>query len=308
MPTTAPPPEASARGPRPPASAGPSSADLGMLLVCLIWGANFSVVKGAFEYLPALAFTGVRFALSSAFLYVLVRWRYGAVTFPAGLTGRMIWLGVLGNTLYQIAFTLALLWSTATNTALILATMPAVVTLLAGVRRIERVTPRMWAGTALATLGVALVISTGRIEFSPATLKGDACAVAAVIFWSVYTLGLRRIPHSVPPLTTTALTTLTGTPGLVLAGLVPIVGVDWVRVPAPAWGALAYSSFLSLVVAYFIWNASVQRVGGTRTAIYMCLTPVVAALTAWATLGERLVPLQGVGAALILTGVLMTRK
>ncbi|HEX9054251.1 MAG TPA: DMT family transporter [Gemmatimonadales bacterium] len=279
-----------------------------MLLVCLIWGANFSVVKGAFEYLPALAFTGVRFALSSAFLYVLVRWRYGAVTFPAGLTGRMIWLGVLGNTLYQIAFTLALLWSTATNTALILATMPAVVTLLAGVRRIERVTPRMWAGTALATLGVALVISTGGIEFSPATLKGDACAVAAVIFWSVYTLGLRRIPHSVPPLTTTALTTLTGTPGLVLAGLVPIVGVDWVRVPAPAWGALAYSSFLSLVVAYFIWNASVQRVGGTRTAIYMCLTPVVAALTAWATLGERLVPLQGVGAALILTGVLMTRK
>ncbi len=308
MPTTAPPPEASARGPRPPASAGPSSADLGMLLVCLIWGANFSVVKGAFEYLPALAFTGVRFALSSAFLYVLVRWRYGAVTFPAGLTGRMIWLGVLGNTLYQIAFTLALLWSTATNTALILATMPAVVTLLAGVRRIERVTPRMWAGTALATLGVALVISTGGIEFSTATLKGDACAVAAVIFWSVYTLGLRRIPHSVPPLTTTALTTLTGTPGLVLAGLVPIVGVDWVRVPAPAWGALAYSSFLSLVVAYFIWNASVQRVGGTRTAIYMCLTPVVAALTAWATLGERLVPLQGVGAALILTGVLMTRK
>ena len=37
----------------------------------------------------------------------------------------MIWLGVLGNTLYQLAFTLALLWSTATNTALLLATMPA---------------------------------------------------------------------------------------------------------------------------------------------------------------------------------------
>jgi drug/metabolite transporter (DMT)-like permease len=279
-----------------------------MLLVCLIWGANFSVVKGAFAYLPALAFTGVRFAFSSAFLYLLVRWRYGAVTFPPGLTGRMIWLGVLGNTLYQIAFTLALLWSTATNTALILATMPAVVTLLAGVRRIERVTPRMWAGTALATLGVALVISTGGIEFSSATLKGDACAVVSVLCWSVYTLGLRRVPPSVPPLTTTALTTLTGTPGLVLAGLVPIVGVDWIRVPALAWGALAYSSLLSLVVAYFIWNASVRRVGGTRTAIYMCLTPLVAALTAWATLGERLVPLQGAGAALILTGVLMTRK
>jgi drug/metabolite transporter (DMT)-like permease len=309
VPTTAPPPppEAPPR-PHPPVAVGPSSADLGMLLVCLIWGANFSVVKGAFHYLPALAFTGVRFAFSSVLLYGLVRWRYGAVSFPPGLGRRMIWLGVLGNTMYQLAFSLALLWSTATNTALILATMPACVTLLAGVRRIERVTPRMWAGTALATLGVAFVISTGGVEFSSATLKGDACAVAATLCWSVYTLGLRRIPPSVPPLTTTALTTLTGTPGLVLAGLVPIVGVDWLHVPAPAWGALAYSSVLSLVVAYAIWNASVQRVGGTRTAIYMCLTPLVAALTAWVTLGERLVALQGVGAALILTGVVMTRR
>jgi len=94
----------------------------------------------------------------------------------------------------------------------------------------------------------------------------------------------------------------------VLVGLVQIVGVDWAHLPAPAWGALAFSAVLSLVVAYFIWNASVQRVGATRTAIYMCLTPLVAAVVAWATLGERLVPLQGAGAVLILTGVLMTRS
>ena len=97
-----------------------------MLLVCLIWGTNFSVVKGAFHYMPPLAFTGVRFAISSALLYGLVRWRYGSVAFPPGLGWRMVWLGVLGNTFYQLAFTLALLWSTATNTALLLATMPAV--------------------------------------------------------------------------------------------------------------------------------------------------------------------------------------
>jgi drug/metabolite transporter (DMT)-like permease len=307
VPTNA--PEAPA-GPLPPTPApvGPSVADLGMLVVCFIWGVNFSVVKGSFHYLPPLAFTGVRFALSSTLLYALVRWRYGAIAVPAGLGWRLVWLGVLGNTLYQLAFTLSLLWSTATNTALILATMPAVVTGLTGVRRIEPVSPRMWAGTALATLGVVFVISAGGVEFSAATLRGDACAVAATLLWSVYTLGLRRIPATMPPLTTTALTTFTGTPGLVLAGLVQIVAVDWGHVPAPAWGALAYSSVLSLVLAYFIWNASVQRVGGSRTAIYMCLTPLVAALTAWATLGERLVPMQGLGAGLILTGVLMARK
>jgi drug/metabolite transporter (DMT)-like permease len=279
-----------------------------MLLVCLIWGANFSVMKAAFDHLPPLGFTAVRFTVSSVLLYGLVRWRQGSVSMPAGLTWRMIWLGVLGNTLYQIAFTLSLLWGTATNSALILSTIPAMVTLLAGIRRIEPVTPRMWAGTAIATVGVMLVIAAGGIDLSAGTLRGDACALAATVCWAVYTLGLRRIPATVPPLQTVALTTFTGTPGLIGAGLFEIFAVDWLRVPASAWGALAYSSVLSLIVAYLIWNTSVQKVGSSRTAIYMCLTPLVAALVAWLTLGEQLVPLQGAGAVFIVTGVLMTRK
>ncbi len=279
-----------------------------MLLVCLIWGANFSVMKAAFDHLPPLAFTAVRFTVSSVLLYGLVRWRQGSVSMPAGLTWRMIWLGVLGNTLYQIAFTLSLLWGTATNSALILSTIPAMVTLLAGIRRIEPVTPRMWAGTAIATVGVVLVIAAGGIDLSAGSLRGDACALAATLCWAIYTLGLRRIPATVPPLQTVALTTFTGTPGLIGAGLFEIVAVDWLRIPASTWGALAYSSVLSLIVAYLIWNTSVQKVGSSRTAIYMCLTPLVAALVAWLTLDEQLVPLQGAGAVCIVTGVLMTRK
>jgi drug/metabolite transporter (DMT)-like permease len=279
-----------------------------MLLVCLIWGANFSVMKGAFSYLPPLAFTAVRFTIASLLLYLLVRWRHGGVAMPAGLGWRMVWLGVLGNTAYQVAFTLSLLWGTATSSALIVSTIPAMVTVLAGVFRIEPVTPRMWVGTAIATVGVVLVIVAGGVDLTAGSLKGDAWALAATLCWAVYTLGLRRIPDTVSPLETTALTTFTGTPGLIAIGLVDVFAVDWLRVPAGGWWALAYSSVLSLIVAYGIWNASVRKVGSSRTAIYMCLTPLVAALVAWATLGEKLVILQGAGAVLIVTGVLMTRK
>jgi drug/metabolite transporter (DMT)-like permease len=61
------------------------------------------------------------------------------------------------------------------------------------------------------------------------------------------------------------------------------------------------------VLAYLLWNRSVQAVGGTRTAIYMCVTPLVAVGAAWAMLGEHPRPLQGVGAILIVAGVLLTR-
>jgi drug/metabolite transporter (DMT)-like permease len=85
-----------------------------------------------------------------------------------------------------------------------------------------------------------------------------------------------------------------------------MVAMDWSAVGWEGWSALAYSTFLSLLVAYLIWNRSVQVVGPSRTVVYMCLTPLVAVIAAALLLGERPQPLQAVGAALILAGVVLT--
>jgi drug/metabolite transporter (DMT)-like permease len=101
-------------------------------------------------------------------------------------------------------------------------------------------------------------------------------------------------------------TTVAGAPVLVLAGLPAILATDWAAVAWQGWAALGYSTFLSLLVAYLIWNRSVQAVGPSRTVIYMCLTPLIAVLAAAVFLGERPRPLQAVGAALIIAGVVLT--
>ena len=102
-------------------------------------------------------------------------------------------------------------------------------------------------------------------------------------------------------------TTVAGTPGLVLAGLPQLLRMDWGGVGPAGWGALAYATLLSLVLAYLLWNRSVQAVGASRTVIFMCLTPLVAVAGAAVMLGERPRPLQAVGAILILAGVLLVR-
>ncbi|MGH7632039.1 MAG: DMT family transporter [Gemmatimonadales bacterium] len=279
-----------------------------MLLVTLIWGANFTVMKLGLQAMPPLAYTAVRFGVACLLLWALLRWREGRVAIPAGAFWPLMTLGLLGNTLYQLAFTLALVLSSATNCALILSTMPAMVATLGHVTGIEPTTRRMRWGIAIATLGVGLVVAARGIAFTATTLHGDLLAIAATLCWSAYTLGLRKLPKTLSPLAVTAYTTFTGTPGLVLAGLPGMLALDWAAVPPVAWESLAYASVLSLGVAYFLWNASVARVGSSRTAIYLCVTPVVAALVAWGILGERLVPLQGGGAVLIVLGVLLTRK
>jgi drug/metabolite transporter (DMT)-like permease len=295
-----------------PASPHPRSpsrvaGDLGMLLVCLIWGLNFSITKLALHDIPPLPFTAIRFAAASVLLWAVLRLVEGPAPLASGSLKKLILLGLVGNTAYQLVFTVGLAHTTATNSALILSTVPTVVALCAGALGLERITGRMWLGIVLGTLGVGLVIAARGVAFDADTMTGDLLSVVAVLCWASYTVWLRRVPVAISPLRTTAITTMAGTPGLMLAGLPGLFRLDWGNVKLSAWLGLAYAAVLSLVVAYLLWNRSVKMVGSTRTAIYMCVTPLVAVTGAWLLLGERPRWLQGVGAVLIVAGVLLTR-
>ncbi len=279
-----------------------------MLLVVLIWGVNFSVTKGVFARFPPLAFTGVRFALASLLLVPLVRRLEGPDSLPRWVVTRLVVLGLVGNTLYQLGFISGLARTTASNSALILAAMPSLVAVMAVALGFERLRPRVLGGVLIATAGVVLVVAARGAGFDRTTMAGDLLTLGALICWAAYTLGLRVLPPEVSPLRVTMVTTVAGAPGLVLAGIPEMLDMDWSAVGWQGWSALAYATFLSLLVAYLIWNRSVKVVGPSRTVIYMCLTPLIAVATAAAFLGERPRPLQAVGAVLILGGVVLTTR
>jgi len=193
------------------------------------------------------------------------------------------------------------------NTALILASTPVLVVVLGAASGIEALTGAVTAGVALAVAGVALVLGQDGARITSRTLAGDLPVLGAAACWAAYTVGVRRYAPAMSPLRLTTLTMLTGTPVLVLAGLPDIVRTDWAAVSPAAWGGVAYSAFLALLVAYTLWNTSVAEVGPSRTAVYNCLIPVVALTLGWLALGERPGMFQLAGAALILGGVLVAR-
>ncbi|HMH55348.1 MAG TPA: DMT family transporter, partial [Gemmatimonadales bacterium] len=217
-----------------------TAQDAGMLLVCLIWGLNFSVTKIALDQIPPLPFTAIRFAAASLLLWLVLRLAEGPAQIPSGGLKKLVILGLVGNTCYQLAFTVGLSRTTATNSALILSTVPTVVALFAGALGLERITSKMWFGIALGTLGVALVIATRGVGFDVKTLPGDLLTVFAVLCWAGYTVGLRRVPSGVSPLRVTTITTLAGTPVLVLAGIPGMLRLSWGTVTPKAWLALGY--------------------------------------------------------------------
>lgn len=286
---------------------GFTATDAGMLLVVVIWGANFAIVKASLAQIPPLAFTALRFASASVLLFAVVLVREGSLAAPRGSVWKLVGLGLVGNTIYQLLFITGLARTTAANSALLIATTPVLVALVGGLLGVERVSRRVATGIALAFLGITLVVAARGAALSMVTLRGDLLVFASAFCWALYTLGVRALGAKISPLRVTALTMLTGTPGLVVAGAPQLLRLDWRSVSAAGWLGLAYTSALSLVLAYAIWNTSVRAVGSSRTAIYACATPLVASAVAWALLGERAVPLQAVGAVAIVAGVLLTR-
>jgi drug/metabolite transporter (DMT)-like permease len=276
-----------------------------MALVVIFWGGNFAATKLSLVSIPPLAFTAIRFALGSLLLWSLIGRLEPNRTLPPGLFWPIALLGVVGNTLYQLCFITGLSRTSATNTALILAAMPPVVTVTSGLLGLEAITNRQRAALALATLGVLTVIASRGLSLDQGDWRGDVLILAAVGCWTGYTLGLRRMANRMSPLRLTGWTMITGTPALLLAGLPSLMTVHWASVTWQAWGGLVYSTLLSLVAAYILWSRAVLRLGASRAALYTCITPLIATLVAMAVLGERPGLAHLVGGVLIVAGVLL---
>lgn len=283
-------------------------ADLVLATLIVIWGANYSVIKASFRFFSPLGFNAARFTLATLTVLVLVKLSGQSLRLPPQERKQAIIAGLLANTVYQLFFIMGLARTTAGNAALIQASMPMQVAVLSHLLGRERLSLRAWFGVALATGGLAMLIVLRQgVSLDLRHLGGDGLMLAAAFTWACYTLYADPLLARVPAMKATAVGFLAGAPPLVLVALPELTSQPWQELPLPAWGALAFSGVLAIGLGYLGWNFALRQLGSTRTAVYSNATPVVAAVTAWLTLGERWSPGQLVGAVLVLTGVVITR-
>jgi len=279
-----------------------------MVAVVLIWGGNFSFMKMALAEIPELSYAGLRFSLAAVILLGVLWWREGSIGVPRQAWWTMIWMGVLSNTLYQVFFMYGLTHTSVANASLIVATTPLIVALLGAATGVEALRRPVVVGGALGFAGVVLILAGKGATLGIGRLGGDVAILGATLCWAVFTLGVRALKLPISTLRLTALTMLTGAPGLLLLGGRGLVDLDWGGVTSRAWIGVLYSTLLAIVVAYILWNNGVRVVGSGRTSIFNSMIPLVAMLVAWPLLGEQPKLIQVGGAALIVSGVLFSRR
>src|ERR1700704_4039083 len=137
--------------------------DVLLFAMAVIWGVNFVVVKYATHIFNPVAFTGLRVGTAATFLLAFAYAR-GGFTLSRHDVVRLLFLGVIGNGLYQLFFVHGVARTRAGNASLIVGAAPAFIALAARVRGLERVKRMTLAGIGLSVIGVALVIVGGATE------------------------------------------------------------------------------------------------------------------------------------------------
>jgi drug/metabolite transporter (DMT)-like permease len=282
---------------------------MGLLVVVLIWGLNFAVVKGALADIPPLAFNALRFPVALIVVAIMIRATGARLKLDRKDLLPIIGLGFLGNVVYQVLFIYGLDLTLAGNAGILLATIPVWTTLLSALVGHERPTPRFWFAVLGTLLGAVLVVSggSGDSNLGAETLTGDLLILAAAACWAVYTVGSRPLAVRYGSLPVTAWTLMVGTIGTMLVGAPALSSMDWAAVPTRSWFAVVYAGALAIGVAYALWYHSVRRVGSARTAIYGNLVPVIALAGGWALVGEVPNTLQVLGAGTVLGGITLAR-
>jgi drug/metabolite transporter (DMT)-like permease len=275
----------------------------------VFWGLSFVATKVALESFPTFTLVFARFALSSCLFLGLVAYR-GLPYFSGREHGKVLLTALFEPGFYFVFETLGLRLTTAAKAALIIATIPLVVLLLAGVFLGERVSLRGLLGVGLSLLGIAvLVVGDSRFSWTLGEhLLGDLLIFGAVVSAALYMVCARDLGRNHSARDITSMQTFYGAIFYAPAFFWELPTVEWARISSRSVAALVYLTLFATVAAFLCYNYALTKVPASRASVFINAIPVVTALGAWALLGERLTLIQAGGGFLVLCGVYLASR
>jgi drug/metabolite transporter (DMT)-like permease len=261
-----------------------------LVAVTAIWGWTFVVVQDAIALYGVLPFLAVRFALAAG---ALAPFQAPKLTRRTLLVGGGIGVVLAAGYLFQ---TMGLLYTTPTNSGLITGLFVVFAPLADRVFFGARTSRQVILAVALSLIGMVLLAGGGPDGVNLGDLLTLLCAAALglhIALLSRYAAG-----HDAGALTFAQILAM----AVLFAAAWPFF--EPVSFPPPGvWIALLVTGLLASAGAFYIQTTVQQRISAARTAIILTMEPVFAALFGYWLAGDRLVLVQVVGAALILSAL-----
>lgn len=317
-------------------------------LVVAIWGSTFVFTKMLLlaGLTPAQIFT-LRFIIAYVLLlgYQLFFTHHSPLTTHLFCHSKkdellMVLLGITGGSVYFLTENAAMLYTTATNTSLIVCSCPLFAMLLVALfyRQSEHFTKTQVFGSVMACIGMAVVVLNGHFVLHLSPL-GDTLAFCACLCWAVYSLLMKvafergqsdacinsaeceQVRPKVKP-ATERYSTLFITRKVFFYGLLTMIpyylfNPDEVSLffhlssllnPPTILFNLLFLGIVASMGCYVVWNWVISKLGTVVATNWVYFNPITTIIFAWWLLHEQITPWFLMGTVFILTGMYLCDK
>ncbi len=274
-----------------------------LLLVIVLWGINWPIMKVGLQFITPLWFTSIRLLLGAAFLFALLAFQGRLAPPVRNDLPALLFVAILQFAVGFGLIHMALSTVEAGRSAILAYTTPLWVTPMAVLVLGERVTMAKGAGLVLGVIGLGVLfnpsdfdVTNGKLVAGNAMLIGSAVAMAVVIVQN------RHHKFIASPLQLMPWQMLLGGLVLTLAALY-VEGPPNIPMNGTILLIVAYNGPIASAFCLWAFATIMRSLPATSTAFGSLGVPVVGMLASAMALGE---PLDGgkiIGLALISGGV-----
>ena len=292
------------------------TAVLANLACTLFWGFSFISIKLAVQYLPPMTLGAARFAIAVVVLFFL----FWLIPDKTGQKKQFLPLkkdlplligsGIAGVTFYFYAENTGLLYVTASEASIIVASIP-VFTMITD-RVIAKICKgpftlglKQWLGAFISVAGVVLVAGVSIIISG--SITGYIFMGSAAFSFVAY--GFLTKPLFERGRTQMYVVFYQNLFGFI--GFLPFAFMErssWIMPPLPIFFHVLFLGVCCSAIGFWFYANSIEVLGVSISSVFTNLIPVITVIAGFFLLGERLTPLQWAGAALVVGGVYLAMQ
>lgn len=285
-----------------------AKAHLALLMVNLIYGANYSVVKKLEGYIDPFALVIIR-----AVVTMLLLWFTGFFvrdkTIEKKDFGKFMLLAVFAIALNQLFFIKGLFMGNAINASIIMIFSPIVVILIETLFLKEKAPTIRIAGIVIGTAGACTILF-----FRPKGTSGNSLFIGDILIfinciaWSIYMVMVKPLMLKYKTVTVVKWIFLFGSLYVLPFGWPGIISFNISAMGVEQWACLAYVVIGSTFIAYFLNTYALTELSASIASTYIYLQPLIAALFAIILTNDKLDAVKIISALLIVTGIYLVSR
>jgi drug/metabolite transporter (DMT)-like permease len=282
-----------------------------LLFTTLFWGGAFVAGKVVSQNVGPFSIAFQRFAIASILL-ILLTWKIEG-KLPALKKFQImpvILLGITGIFTYNVLFFKGLKIIEASRASLIIATCPVFITIFSVFFLKEKINLIKGLGIIISICGAIVVISKGNINgiFETGLGLGELYIFCCVLTWVAYSLIGKAVMRNLSPLASVSYSAIVGAVALSVPACFEGLFQNIRNQSMLDWSCISYLGIFATVIGFVWYYQGVQRLGPTKTGLFINFVPVFAILCAFIILREPITISLVVGTVLVISGVYLTNR